>query len=254
MRTISRRSWLKRNMGAAIGGMILGPGGFVWSEEPPEEEISDPGATPEFLKFDPAVAEAPLAIVSKGPPKDHHDFATKMVDISLAYAAEKVSRDTAPNKIDNFLRLFGLHLRDEKGKYVPFCAAGLSFAACQAYCEIAPTVSYDKNDASTLKATLTDINKYYFKPSPAVRVIKADAIQKKTWVKPGEEAPKKGWPVLFSWNRDGTPNHIGLVEGLQGETLHTVEYNTSPENQSNGGTVARRERKLSFVLGYVKTW
>jgi hypothetical protein len=226
-----------------------------------EEHVFDPEApveAVETLRFDRADAERPLRIFSKGPKKNPEAFARKLLSLSSQYADQKISRDSSPDQIDVFLRLFGLQLRYDSGAYVPFCAAGLSFAACRAYCELDLQNTYDIDDPlPVLKTILTDINNHYFKPSPAVRLIKADAESRGIWVKPKDSKPKPGWPVIFSWKQDGNPNHIGLVSELKGDTLTTVEFNTSSGtagSQSNGGAVAKRKRKLPYVLGYVKSW
>jgi hypothetical protein len=107
---------------------------------------------------------------------------------------------------------------------------------------------------SGLTSVLTDINRYCFKPSAAVRFIANDPKTRGTWRNPVETKPKQGWLVVFSWNQNGHPDHIGLVEQLAPTSLRTVEFNTSEENESNGGTVAQRIRQLKYVLGYVATY
>lgn len=49
--------------------------------------------------------------------------------------------------------------------------------------------------------------------------------------------------IFFDWNRNGVPDHIGMVEYIEGSTVHTVEGNT--------GSPARVRRKLrsSYILG-----
>jgi hypothetical protein len=55
--------------------------------------------------------------------------------------------------------------------------------------------------------------------------------------------PQPGDLVCFDWDRDGVFDHIGLFEGWTGgRTLQTVEGNTSASNDSNGGSVMRRQR------------
>jgi hypothetical protein len=267
MQNLNRRTWAKAVVAGAAGSLILPSTYNLYGQEGdmalPEEHMGDPeGLKAETLSFNVKTAEAPLTdYVSRGPYKEGGELSKLMVKISVAYADKGVSRtyqkkstDKKGHVVDNFLKLFGLNLRYDSGTYVPFCAAGLSFAACEAYCQINPEVSYNPDKWQSLQSILTDINKYYFKPSPAVRVIKKSAEDRGQWVKPAGVTPKEGWPVVFSWKKDGTPNHIGLVRHLDGKTLHTVEYNTSSTNDSNGGKVAVRERNIDFVLGYVDTY
>lgn len=61
--------------------------------------------------------------------------------------------------------------------------------------------------------------------------------------------------VLFDWDRDGSPDHIGIVESVTSYGFVTIEGNTSSGSagsQSNGGGVWRRSRAVGYVLGGVR--
>lgn len=63
---------------------------------------------------------------------------------------------------------------------------------------------------------------------------------------PAEEyVPQAGDIVFFSWYEDDEAEHIGIVESVDGNTLHTIEGNVS-------GSVRRREYALSdkAIVGY----
>lgn len=63
--------------------------------------------------------------------------------------------------------------------------------------------------------------------------------------------PGNIWPgdiVIFDFNKDRDPDHIGIVESISGSTLTTIEGNTGYNNQSNGDGVYRRSRTLSQVI------
>jgi peptidoglycan hydrolase-like protein with peptidoglycan-binding domain len=63
-------------------------------------------------------------------------------------------------------------------------------------------------------------------------------------------APAAGDLVLFDWDSDGVCDHIGIVE--KPSPLVTIEGNTSPANNSNGGQVMRRtDRSLSDIAAFV---
>jgi cell wall-associated NlpC family hydrolase len=78
-----------------------------------------------------------------------------------------------------------------------------------------------------------------------------------SWLSPGAVA-LPGDVVFFSFARrdgDGRPlaDHVGLVERVSGQVLHTIEGNTTSGaagNQRNGGGVYRRTRTGSVILGY----
>lgn len=60
--------------------------------------------------------------------------------------------------------------------------------------------------------------------------------------------------VIFDWDGNGSPEHIGFVELNKGSYLQTIEGNTSPSNggsQSNGGGVYRRTRTFPYVLAVI---
>lgn len=61
--------------------------------------------------------------------------------------------------------------------------------------------------------------------------------------------PEPGDIVFFDWNGDGRHDHTGLfVRWIDRETFVTIEGNTSLANQSNGGQVMKRNRKLNHVI------
>src|ERR1044072_3284230 len=64
-------------------------------------------------------------------------------------------------------------------------------------------------------------------------------------------SPKRGALALFDWEGDGTADHIGIVTGVRGDTIDTIEGNTSPADFSNGGMVMRRTRTRSQVQAFV---
>lgn len=56
---------------------------------------------------------------------------------------------------------------------------------------------------------------------------------------------RRGDVIVFEWNRDATPDHIGYVEFVDAGGIHTIEGNTgSPEG------VRRVVRQAGVVMGY----
>ena len=57
--------------------------------------------------------------------------------------------------------------------------------------------------------------------------------------------PAPGDIIFFDWNGDGVSDHVGIVEFVEGHTVHTIEGNTSD-------SVARRSYRLdnSSIQGY----
>ncbi len=68
----------------------------------------------------------------------------------------------------------------------------------------------------------------------------------------------RGMLVLFDWDRDGEPDHIGIVtDRLSERSFKTVEGNTSrgiAGSQDNGGWVAARTRDIDDVFCGIKPY
>jgi hypothetical protein len=58
-------------------------------------------------------------------------------------------------------------------------------------------------------------------------------------------APAPGDIIFFDWDGDGSSDHVGIVERVDGESVHTIEGNTSD-------SCARRSYRLDSgkILGY----
>lgn len=69
------------------------------------------------------------------------------------------------------------------------------------------------------------------------------------------EDPKAGDLVIFDWNKDKSPDHVGIfIEWLDpvAKTFETIEGNTSVSNNSNGGQVLKRQRNMAFVEAFLR--
>ena len=60
------------------------------------------------------------------------------------------------------------------------------------------------------------------------------------------EEPRPGDLAIFDWD-GGLPDHVGLVVSSSLEGVKTVEGNTAVGNDSDGGEVMRRDRRLADV-------
>ena len=64
--------------------------------------------------------------------------------------------------------------------------------------------------------------------------------------------PQIGDIVFFNYNNSVRKvNHVGLVIGVSGGTITTIEGNTSTSSNDNGGKVMKRVRKANIV-GYAR--
>ncbi len=75
------------------------------------------------------------------------------------------------------------------------------------------------------------------------------AKSKKQWVTSGY---KPGDLLIYDWNGDGKPEHIGVCTAVSGSKLTAIEGNTSLSSDSNGGQVMTRSRNIKNVLGAVR--
>ncbi len=55
--------------------------------------------------------------------------------------------------------------------------------------------------------------------------------------------------VFYDWDASGDCDHVGIVENVDRNTVITIEGNTSPANESNGGEVMRRTRTKKQIKG-----
>lgn len=71
-----------------------------------------------------------------------------------------------------------------------------------------------------------------------------------------KENTRAGDIVLFDWNGDGVPDHVGIVLDPPGKrtTYTTIEGNTSGDNPSDGGCVAIQSRNMSVTVAFIRVW
>ncbi|MDQ7827342.1 MAG: CHAP domain-containing protein [Candidatus Eremiobacteraeota bacterium] len=77
--------------------------------------------------------------------------------------------------------------------------------------------------------------------------VKSWGKEKGIW-KEGGSAPKAGDAILFDWDGDNTPDHIGIVEKVEGGKVYTIEGNSSDK-------VSKRSYALNSgsIDGYLNT-
>lgn len=80
--------------------------------------------------------------------------------------------------------------------------------------------------------------------------IKSMAIKKGTYNK-GSNGIKASDLVLYQFDKDSDPDHIGIVESVSGSSIVAIEGNTSVTSDDNGGCVMRRTRSKGLIMGYV---
>lgn len=117
--------------------------------------------------------------------------------------------------------------RRVRGAAYPWCAAFVSWVLAQA-------------GAGALAAR-----------SASCPVIKSDA-QRRGIYHSGSAGIAAGDLVLYQFDRDADPDHIGIVESVSGSSIVAIEGNTSLTSNDNGGAVMRRTRSKGLIMGYVR--
>lgn len=172
-----------------------------------------------------------------------------------------VDRQKNEYQISMFLALFDLPFQTVPGQPIPFCAAGVSWSACKAYC-IINHIPFDPNNAVTVfKSVIGKVDFDHFKPSASCGVIRADAIQFNRYLTNQYTTTNNinilpGWLVMYNWDEEWNPEHVGIVLDAE-DVLHTLEFNTSGTyegSQIDGGGVFLKTRNYDEVVGFVKTF
>jgi hypothetical protein len=87
-------------------------------------------------------------------------------------------------------------------------------------------------------------------PSGCSYVPTTEAWLRATGMWLGRVDPQPGDIAVYNWD-GGAPDHIGIVEAnLGGGAFNAIEGNTCVGNDSNGGEVMRRERRVTQVDGF----
>jgi hypothetical protein len=219
-----------------------------------EDQRGDPDAQYETIEIDPSKISE---IVNPGTratfqPKSK-DFGAKLIVAAAQFVGK--SRAKTPEEITDMLDLFGLSFKYGNGTYVPYCAAGLSFAAAAAYANDLK-ISYNQFDqTSTLRELLADMEHWYFYATPSVWDMYLVQAGKHRWVDASVDpkpVPLPGWIIIYNFGKGA--DHCGIVEAMEGENIHTIEFNTTIRNgsETNGGVVARKTRSYNeTVKGFI---
>ena len=55
--------------------------------------------------------------------------------------------------------------------------------------------------------------------------------------------------IFFNFNGRKNPAHVGICESWDGQYITTIDGNTAPTNEANGGAVMRRRRPKKYIVG-----
>jgi len=182
------------------------------------------------------------------------DFCKELLHVCSEYVG--VDRNNNLDQVSRFLKLFNLNVK-WGNKWMPYCAAGLSFSAAKAFCNLASIKYNSENAISVFKSVLPTIRNRYFLPNPSVYKIKDYAIKKNVWLPNSAVNRKKvkpGYLVCFQFDKDSLPDHIGIVKSIDTNSVQTIEFNTGDSDNINGGAVAHKDRNFNVVQGFIKLY
>ena len=185
---------------------------------------------------------------------DKAKLAAHAIEVAQGYVG--IDRQTDKPQICKFLALFGLDFADEDGVPYSYCAAGMSYAFCKAYADLAGIVYTPDNSVGVFKQVRLQIDASVFRTSASCGAIARDAIQHGTWLENSASDHvdiEPGWLVMYNWSGREDPEHVGIVIAAD-DQLHTVEFNTGDRNNANGGAVQLRTRGYDCVVGFVRTY
>lgn len=55
--------------------------------------------------------------------------------------------------------------------------------------------------------------------------------------------------IFFNFDGESSLEHTGICEGYDGVNITTIDGNTAPDQEANGGAVMRRVRDRSYIVG-----
>ena len=185
---------------------------------------------------------------------DKKTFALELINTCSEYIG--VSRSDNLEQVSRFLKLFGLPTK-MNGKWVPYCAAGLSFAAAKTYCNLSGIKYNSDNAIKIFKTVLLRIKNDFFRPTARCWEMKETAQNQNKFLintQANRKLVKPGYLVFFNFDKDALPDHVGIVHSIDSNSVNTIEFNTSSADDVNGGAVTRRERPFNKIQGFVKLY
>jgi hypothetical protein len=182
------------------------------------------------------------------------------VRVDQDYAAARVTRETAPEQVCNFLEVCG----EARDPAISFCAAGGSYGVLHAYCDLMG-IPYSAADVvGVFKAQIPIIEQHWIKISASCEEVRQWAIANGKWIPVNRTAGvvfKPGWVALLNYeDKTELAHHYAtVVSGSDREGLaRTIEFNTSlgSGSDAHGGAVAPKVRFLRAAAfrGFVRTW
>ena len=185
---------------------------------------------------------------------DNKLFASELLKTCESYLG--VDRTSNLSQIAKFLKLFGLSTK-LNGRWVPYCAAGLSYSAAKTYCNLAGIKYNANNSVKIFRSVLIKIKNEFFRPTARCWELKETAINQKRYLinnQQNRKLVKPGFLVLFNFDSDSLPDHVGIVVSIDTDSVKTIEFNTSSADDTNGGAVSRRDRPFKVIQGFVKLY
>jgi hypothetical protein len=185
---------------------------------------------------------------------DKRSVALRMQQIAEGYADAQIHEigRNAGEQIEKFLAVTGF----EAG--APWCASFCSWCGLKALADRLGRRYNEDTAVAVLKSLKPRLAQDFFLPSASTGAIMRHAQAHERWVPRGhrlEQHLEAPCLVVFNFDADSAPEHIGILTKFREKDCRTVEGNTSSGvrgSQADGDGVFRRVRPYSVVLGYVR--
>lgn len=218
-------------------------------------EQGDPTATADPVVYNPEIVAqliSPISAKAFTIPDPIPDFPARL--LSVASEFNNMDRWKNPDVVTKMLNLFGCPYQYDNGKYVAFCAAGIGYCATLVFARAAKLPT----DNTTLRRLLPAVDFFNYYPSPGVLNMSRVARGKSRWIAPhGKETPPPGALVIYDWSGSANPDtvsHTGILVSVDGDQLHTFEFNTTNSEHKDGGVIRPNRRNYDkTVKGFVVT-
>lgn len=164
-----------------------------------------------------------------------------VAEAEIGYLEKKSNKDLDSKTANAGSRNYTKYNRDMRAWAK---SAGINNQWCQNFVDWCFVVAFGKEDAKKLIYVFTN-----YTPTGSNAFKKHDR-----YIKRGQGKPKRGDVIYFYSKSKGRIGHVGIVYKVSGNTVYTIEGNTSGANTliTNGGGVRKKSYSMSstYIDGY----
>ena len=140
------------------------------------------------------------------------------------------------------------------GVVTAFCDPFLTFLACKVLAVANHEILTDANAVRILKSYRAAVDEHYFKTESSCTLTQQAAAARGQWLDSADCGENTdilpAWFIVYDFGNGD--RHIGMVDVDGGDTLTTLEANTTAKGHS--GMIAQKQRNWNCIWGYVRTY